>query len=80
MKLFTVKMSFEFVVVADDEKQARAAALANKDEGLDLAEYEDIAVEIRPGANAKGWEHPACIPVNCTEDKSIADYQDEARK
>jgi hypothetical protein len=77
MKLFTVKMSFEFVVVADDEKQAKAAAMGCSGEALGMTEYEDIAVEIRPGADAKGWEHPACIPVNCTEDKSIADYREE---
>ncbi len=77
MKLYTVKMSFEFVVVADDEKQARAAAFANSDEALKISEHEDIAVEIRPGADAKGWEHPLCIPVNCTEDKSIRDYSEE---
>jgi len=77
MKLFTVKMSFEFVVVADDEKQAKAAALANADEALKASDYEDIGVELRPGANARGWEHPTCIPVNCTEDKSIRDYREE---
>ena len=77
MKLFTVKMSFEFVVVADDEKQAKAEAIGCRGEALGMTEYEDIAVEVRPGANARGWEHPACIPVNCTEYKSIRDYQEE---
>jgi hypothetical protein len=77
MKLFTVKMSFEFVVVADDEKQAKAAALANADEALKASDYEDIAVEIRPGADARGWEDPICIPVNSMEDKSIRDYLEE---
>jgi hypothetical protein len=42
-----------------------------------MTEYEDIAVELRPGANARGWEDPICIPVNCAEDKSIRDYQEE---
>jgi len=77
MKLYTVKMSFEFVVVADDEKQAKAAAMENSGDALSMTEYEDISVEVRPGAYAKGWEHPACIPVNCTEDKSIRDYLEE---
>jgi hypothetical protein len=77
MKLYTVKMSFEFVVVADDEKQAKAAAMENSGDALGMAEYEDIAVELRPGANARGWEDPICIPVNCAEDKSIRDYQEE---
>ena len=62
-KLWTVKMTFEFVVVADD--------------ALGMAEYDDIAVELRRGADAKGWEHPCCVPVNCPEYKSIRDYQEE---
>lgn len=77
MKLFTVKMSFEFVVVADDEKQAKAAAMEKCDEALGMTDYEDLAVEIRPGANAKGWEHPTCVPVNSPEYKSVADYREE---
>lgn len=76
-KLWTVKMTFEFVVVADDEKAAKAAAMESCDEALGMADYDDIAVELRPGADARGWEHPCCIPVNCTEDKSIRDYQEE---
>ena len=77
MKLYTVKMTFEFVVVAEDEKAAKAAAMGCSGEALGMTEYQDIAVEIRPGADAKGWEHPTCIPVNCTEDKSIRDYLEE---
>ena len=77
MKLYTVKMSFEFVVVADDEKQAKAAAIENSGDALGMTEYEDIAVEIRPGADARGWEDPICIPVNSMEDKSIRDYLEE---
>jgi hypothetical protein len=77
MKLYTVKMSFEFVVVADDEKQAKAAAMENSGDALGMTEYEDIAVEIRPGAYARGWEDPICIPVNSMEDKSIRDYLEE---
>lgn len=76
-KLWTVKMTFEFVVVADDEKAAKAAAMENADDALGMAEYDDIAVELRRGADAKGWEDPICIPVNCTEDKSIRDYLEE---
>ena len=76
-KLWTVKMTFEFVVVADDEKAAKAAAMESCDEGFGVAEYQDIAVELRPGANARGWEDPLCVPVNCPEYKSIRDYQEE---
>lgn len=76
-KLWTVKMTFEFVVVADDEKAAKAAAMENADDALGMADYDDIAVELRRGADAKGWEHPTCIPVNCAEYKSIRDYQEE---
>lgn len=76
-KLWTVKMTFEFVVVADDEKAAKAAAMENSGDALGVTDYEGIAVEIRPGADARGWEDPICIPVNCTEDKSIRDYLEE---
>ena len=76
-KLWTVKMTFEFVVVADDEKAAKAAAMENADDALGMTEYEDIAVEVRQGANAKGWEHPTCVPVNSLEYKSIAEYREE---
>ena len=76
-KLWTVKMTFEFVVVADDEKAAKAAAMENADDALGMADYDDIAVELRRGADAKGWEDPICIPVNSTADKSIADYRKE---
>lgn len=76
-KLWTVKMTFEFVVVADDEKTAKAAAMENADDALGMTDYEDIAVELRRGADAKGWEHPTCVPVNSPEYKSVADYREE---
>jgi hypothetical protein len=78
-KLWTVKMTFEFVVVADDEKAAKAAAMETCDEALGMADYDDIAVELRRGADAKGWEHPTCVPVNSPEYKSVADYREEGK-
>jgi hypothetical protein len=76
-KLWVVRVSYEFVVVADDRKAAKAAALENAEEALHNTDYEDIAVETRFGADARGWENPMCIPVNCPDDKSIQDYLEE---
>jgi hypothetical protein len=51
--------------------------MENAGDALGMTEYEDIAVEVRQGANAKGWEHPTCVPVNSLEYKSIAEYREE---
>lgn len=74
-RLWTAKVLFKYVVVADDEQSALVAARACAREALDITHDDELTVEVRPDVHAPGWDGD-CFPVNDTEDKTLRMYEE----
>ena len=76
-KLWTAKVLFKYVLVADDEQSALVAARAYAGDAWDMTRDDELMVEVRPDVHAPGWDGD-CFPVNATEDKTIRMYEEGA--
>lgn len=61
MKLYTARVSFDFVVVAQTEHEAFAAALENMKEAFSDLDRYDVDLDIETGVHAYKWDDD-CIP------------------
>jgi hypothetical protein len=77
VKLYTVRVSYEFVIVASDDEDANLTAWHWHQDGLHSRRNE-IQMDIQRGVHAKGWTDDVC-PVNYDRpgDKTIGDYKKE---
>lgn len=75
-KLYTVTVSYQFVVVASNENEAKQEAIKNCLNGLHTADEEDMGVHVIAGIANQKWDDE-CIPVNSKHDVTIGEYRAE---
>lgn len=74
MKLYTVTVEFDFVVVAEDEDEAREVAQSNVRQALsDISSY-DLNYIVEPGVHAYGWDDQ-CIPYGGDGNTRTGEYK-----
>ena len=61
MKLYTAKVSFDFVLVAENEHEAFATALSEMREAFADLDRHAVDVDIDLGAHAYKWDDE-CVP------------------
>ena len=61
MKLYTAKVAFDFVLVAENIHEAFAVALAEMREAFADLDRHDVDVDIEEGVHAYKWDDE-CIP------------------
>lgn len=74
MKLYTAKITFDFVVVAEDKVSAFDVALANMREALSDLDRHDVDVDIDSGSHAYKWDDE-CIPYGGDGNTRTAEYK-----
>lgn len=60
-KLYTARVTFDFVVVADDQLNAFDVALANMREAFSDLDRYDVDMDVSEGVHAYKWDND-CIP------------------
>jgi hypothetical protein len=61
LKLFTAKITFDFVLVAEDKITAFEVALSEMREAFNDLDRNDVDIDIDPGAHAYKWDDD-CLP------------------
>lgn len=74
MKLYTVSVGFDFVVVADDGKEAYRVARESFKDALGDMSIHDIDLFITNGVTASGWDDE-CIPYGGDGNTRTIDYK-----
>lgn len=75
MKLYTITVSYDYVVLAEDEDDAdNVAREYAKDALFDISQY-DIDVGIKEGVHADGWDDE-CIPYNGDGNTRTGEYKE----
>lgn len=75
-ELYTVKVSFDFVVVAEDDKDAKKKAAAYSEKALSDTPDIYIKTDIEYGVSAKGWDG-LCIPYGGDGVTTTADFKEK---
>lgn len=73
-KLYTVKVSFDFVLIADDEASAKEKAKVYAADAFVFTPDIYIKMDIEYGVSAKGWDG-LCIPYGCDGVTTTADFK-----
>ena len=77
-KLYTVTVSFDYVVVAEDEADAELVGRGYIRDALsDLGQW-DVDLDVRPGASAHGWDGE-CIPYGGDGITRTKEYEAEVK-
>ncbi len=72
-KLYTVRVSYDYVVVADDENDAYSVGIeAVRDALFDLSVH-DVDIDIKEGVSAFGWDND-CIPYGGDGNTRTGEY------
>jgi hypothetical protein len=74
MKLYTTKVSFDFVVVAENANDAFGVALENMREAFSDLDRHDVDLDVEHGANAYKWNDD-CIPYGGDGNTRTAEYK-----
>ena len=74
MKLYTAKVTFDFVLVAENEHEAFATALSEMKEAFSDLDRHDVDVDIDPGVHAYKWDDD-CIPYGGDGNTRTKEYQ-----
>ena len=75
-KLYTVKVTYDYVVVAEDENDADAIARGYARDALGDMSIYDVDIEVYEGVSAEGWDDE-CIPYGGDGDKRTGEYLKE---
>ena len=74
MKLYTAKVTFDFVVVAKNSNEALQVALFNMRDALgDLDQYQ-VDAEIEPGIHTYKWDDD-CVPYGGDGNTRTSEYK-----
>lgn len=73
-KLFTASITFDFVVVAEDENHAHQVAMSEMREALSDMDRYDADIDITEGVSANGWDDD-CIPYGGDGNTRTKDYK-----
>ena len=72
--LYTVRLTIDYVVVADSEKEADEVAREMSTQALgDLSRY-DLDIDVLPGVMADGWDDD-CIPYGGDGNTRTGEYK-----
>lgn len=75
-KLYTIVVSFDYVVVAEDERDAEAIGRGYMKDAIgDMSSY-DVDIDVREGIYAYGWDDD-CIPYGGDGNKRTGEYLKE---
>lgn len=74
MKLYTVTVEFDYVVVAESEIDAEKVAQQNIRQALSDISHYDLNYVVTPGATAYGWDGD-CIPYGGDGNTRTKDYK-----
>lgn len=75
-KLYTVHVSFDYVVVAEDEKDAWSVAIAEGRDAFSDISIHDCDLDIVEGVHASGWDDQ-CIPYGGDGNTRTSEYLKE---
>lgn len=75
-KLFTVRVSFDYVVVAEDDHDAWSVAIAEGRDAMRDISIHDCDIDISEGVTAAGWDD-MCIPYGGDGNKRTGEYLKE---
>ncbi|CAB5207138.1 hypothetical protein UFOVP183_34 [uncultured Caudovirales phage] len=76
MKLYTAKITFDFVVVAKNNHDAFLVALANMREAFSDLDRHDVDIDVEKGVHAYKWDDE-CIPYGGDGNTQTAEYKKE---
>ncbi len=74
MKLYTAKVTFDFVVVAEDDITAFEVALNEMREAFSDLDRNSVDIDVSPGAHAWKWDDE-CIPYGGDGNKRTSEYK-----
>lgn len=77
MKLYTVSVSYDFVVVAKDISEAYQVGQENVRDALSDMSSRDVDLHVVSGVHADGWDD-RCIPYGGDGDITIGEYRELA--
>lgn len=72
-KLYTIKITYDYVVVAEDEKSAYHTGLNSAREALLDLDIHDCDIDVTEGVHAYGW-YDDCIPYGGDGNTRTGDY------
>lgn len=78
-KLYTVTVSFDYVVVAQDTHDAYEVGLGYAKEALSDMSIHDVDMQVKPGVSAYGWDG-MCVPYGGDGNKRTSEYKQEMAK
>jgi len=74
LKLYTVKVSFDFVVAANDVHDAYQVGAAEAAEAFRDLSVRDMDMDVTPGATAYKWDDE-CIPYGGDGNTRTSEYK-----
>lgn len=73
-KLYTVRVSYDYVVVADDVQDAYEVGLGYVKDALSDMDRRDVDIDVVEGVSAYKWDDE-CIPYGGDGDTRTGDYK-----
>jgi len=77
-KLYTARVTFDFVVVADDQVDAFDVALSEMREAFSDLDRHDVDIDVSAGVHAYKWDDD-CIPYGGDGNTRTSAYKEQAR-
>jgi hypothetical protein len=77
MKLYTARITFDFVVVADDKIDAFDVALREMREAFSDLVRDDVEIDVTDGVHAYKWDDD-CIPYGGDGNTRTSAYKEQA--
>ena len=74
-KLYTVKVEFDFVIVADNEKHAEVVGRTSLREAFTCMYSDNIDMTVQAGVHASNWDND-CLPYG-QYGRTTAEYLEE---
>ena len=74
MKLYTITVEFDYVVVAESEDEAKKLARQNVKQALNDLDFRDLEYAVEPGVHAYGWDGE-CIPYGGDGNTRTKEYE-----
>ena len=72
-KLYTIRVSYDYVVVANSEQEAESVGRSYLRDALyDISSY-DVDLDVEEGVHAAGW-YDECIPYGGDGNTCTSDY------
>ena len=76
MRLYTVQVTYDYVVVAENEREAIGVGLGYARDALGDISIHDVDIDVTEGVTASGWDDE-CIPYGGDGDKRTGEYLKE---